>query len=131
MSPTRTPRDIEVGQVTGHRNCNIHSFTGDITGKGQNVAPPMSNDLTPYSVFMLYFAAVIILLVEEKNRYYHQQYLDFLDNGSPPVPDIAESKMFLFLSIIIQMGHDMRDNLKDYWSNTEQFSLPFYGKTMR
>jgi hypothetical protein len=79
---------------------------------------------------MLYFAAVITLLVEEFSRYY-QQYLDFLENGPSLVPDITESEMFLFLVVVIQMGHDIHDNLKDYWSTTEQFLSPFYGKIVR
>ena len=31
----------------------------------------------------------------------------------------------LFLAIIIQMGHDILDSLKDYWSTTEQFTTTF------
>jgi hypothetical protein len=44
---------------------NIHQFTGDMTGKRQNFAPHINKDSTPYSVFMLYFAAVTTLLVED------------------------------------------------------------------
>jgi hypothetical protein len=79
---------------------------------------------------MLYFAAVITLLVEETIQHY-QQYLDFLEDKPSTAPDITESEMFLFLAIIIQMGQYIHDNLKDYWSTTEQFSSSFYGKTMR
>jgi hypothetical protein len=39
--------------------------------------------------------------------------------------------MFLFLAIIVQMGHGIRDSLADYWSMTEQFHTPFYGKTLK
>jgi hypothetical protein len=77
---------------------------------------------------VLYFAAVIPLVVQETNRYY-RQYLDTLDNGPSPAPDITECEMFLFLAIIVQMGHDIRDSLKDYWTVTEQFRTPFYSKT--
>jgi hypothetical protein len=66
------------------------------------VAPHINEDLTPYSVFTFYFAADITLLVEKTSQYY--QYSDFLDNGHSPVPDMAT---------IIQMGHDIHDNLKD------------------
>jgi hypothetical protein len=72
----------------GRTNSNIHPFTGDMTGKRQNVALHINKDSTPYSIFILYFAAVITLLVEEANRYY-QQYLDFLDNGHSPIPDVT------------------------------------------
>jgi hypothetical protein len=78
---------------------------------------------------MLYFTAIIHLLVVETNRYYHQ-YLDRLDDG-PSRPDVTNSEMFLFLGIIIQMGHDIRDRIKDYWSTAEQFHRPFYSNTMK
>jgi hypothetical protein len=29
------------------------------------------------------------------------------------------------------MGHDMRDNLQDYWPSHEQFYTLFYGSTMK
>jgi hypothetical protein len=29
------------------------------------------------------------------------------------------------------MGHDIKDTLKAYWSTVEQFSMPFYRKTMK
>jgi hypothetical protein len=64
---------------------------------------------------MLYFAAIITLLVEESNPSY-RQYLDTLDNGPSPAPDTTDCELFLFLTIIIQMGHDIRDRLKDYWT---------------
>jgi hypothetical protein len=79
---------------------------------------------------MLYFASVITLLVKETNRYYHQ-YLDTLNDGPSPLPDITESEMFLFLAIIIQMRHDIWDSLADYWSTIEQFLTPFRGTTMK
>jgi hypothetical protein len=68
--------------------------------------------------------------VEETNHYY-KQYLGFLDNGPFPVPEVTETEMFLFPSIIKQMGHSIHENLKDYWSTTEELFSPFYGKTTR
>jgi hypothetical protein len=55
---------------------------------------------------MLYFAAVTTLLEEETSGYC-QQYLDFHEDGPSPMPDVGESEMFLLLSVITQMGHDM------------------------
>jgi hypothetical protein len=55
---------------------------------------------------------------DQTNRYYHQ-YLATLDNISFPLADDTEPEMFLFLAIIVQMGHDMRDSLADYWLTTE------------
>jgi hypothetical protein len=39
-------------------------------------------------------------------------------------------ELFLFFAIIIQMGHDQRDSLKDYWSREEQYYTPFYSNVM-
>jgi hypothetical protein len=75
-------------------------------------APHINNTSNPLAVFMLFFAEVIGLLVVETNRYYHQ-YLDTIDQGPSPLPDISEAEMFLFLGIILQMGHCIRDRLTD------------------
>jgi hypothetical protein len=109
-------------------NTRIHQFTGDKSGKRQNVAPDTNNDSIPDSVFILYFAAVFSLLVDETNHYC-QQYLDTLDKHSP-VPDITESEMLLFLAQIIQTGYDVQDIWKDYWTVSGEFLMPFYSKTV-
>jgi hypothetical protein len=33
--------------------------------------------------------------------------------------------------MVLQMGHDQRDRLKDYWSTLDQFLMAFYGNTMK
>jgi hypothetical protein len=81
-------------------------------------------------VFLLYFAEIISLLVVETNRYYHQ-YLDTLDHGPSPVPDITEAEMFVFLAVTVQMGYCKRELLADYWSTAEHFYTPFYSDTMK
>jgi hypothetical protein len=70
------------------------------------------------------------LLVEETNRYYHQ-YLDTIAEGRSPLPDVTIPEMYLFIPTVLQMGHDQRDRLKDYWSILEQFFMAFYGNTMK
>ena len=44
-------------------------------------------------------------------------------------PDITMEEMYRFFVIIIQMGHDKHNCLKDYWSREEQYSTPFYSNT--
>jgi hypothetical protein len=112
---------------TGATNTRVYQFTGDKPGKRQNVAPHSNSNSIPDSVFMLYFAAVFSLLADETNHYY-RQYLDTLDKRHSPVPDITESDMLL--DMIIQIGHDVSDSLKDYWAVREQFLKLFYSKTM-
>jgi hypothetical protein len=45
-------------------------------------------------------------------------------------PDIAIDEMYKFFGLIIQMGHDQRHSLKDYWSREEQYSTLFYSNVM-
>lgn len=46
--------------------------------------------------------------MEDTNR-----CLNFTDDGLSPVLDVTQSEMFLVLAIVIQMGHDTRDSLKE------------------
>jgi hypothetical protein len=69
-------------------------------------------------------------MVEERNRYYHQ-YLETIAEGRSPLPDVTIPEMYLFVSIALQMGHNQRDRLKDYWSTLEQFFTAFYENTMK
>ena len=41
-------------------------------------------------------------------------------------PDITMEEMYRFFVIIIQLGHDQYDCLKDYWGREEQYFTPFY-----
>jgi hypothetical protein len=89
-------------------------------------APTINEDSTPLSV-MLFFMEIIQLLVVQTNRYYYQ-YLDSLDDGWSPLPDMTLQEMYSFLVLILQMGHDVSDTLKVYWTKAEQFSMAFVGK---
>jgi hypothetical protein len=57
--------------------------------------------------------------------------LDFIDYRLSAALDISESEIFLFVAVIIQMGQDIYDSLKDGWSTAEQFFSPLYGKMER
>ena len=62
-------------------------------------------------------------LVVEINRYYYD-YLDRLDDGPSPDPDVTEAEMFVFLALTIQMGHGIRDKLRllvDFGSGIHTF----------
>jgi hypothetical protein len=80
---------------------------------------------------MLYFAAVIPLLAEESNCYYHQYFDKQDEEPSLPLPNLVTSEMFLILALITQMGCNVVDSLKDYWSTMEKFYMPFYNNTTK
>jgi hypothetical protein len=90
-----------------HGSRGADNYSGAAVGLNINEAPHVNKDSTPFCVFMLYFAGIIRLLVEETNRYYNE-YLNKLEDGPSPRPDVTDSEMFLFLGIIIQMGHDIK-----------------------
>jgi len=108
--------------------CSTHIHRGP-RGKKDNEASHINDDSSPLSVDLLYFAEIITLLVLETNRYYHD-YLNKLDDGPSPDPDVTEAEMFVFLALTIQMGHGVRDKLTDYWSTLDQVYTPFYGTMM-
>jgi hypothetical protein len=88
---------------------HVHQFTGSDIGKKKSEAPHINKDLSPLCVFVLCFASIIdLLLVTETNRHYHQ-YLDRRYKTPNPWSDILKPEMFLFLAIMVQMGHDVHD----------------------
>jgi hypothetical protein len=135
----RSSNSLNLGPVlVGTRTGDLHeeetrTFTGPSRGVNKNEAPPHINkDSTPFSVLMLYFTGAVQLLVEQTNLY-HRQYCDSRDDGpsSPfPVDDLTMSDMLLFLAVTLQMGHDIRDPLKGYWSTLEHLHTPCYSNTM-
>jgi len=101
-----------------------HTYTGGPRGKKDNEVSHINDGSSPLSVFLLYFAETITLLVVETNCYYHD-YIDRLDDGPSPEPDITEAEMFVFLALTIQMGHGVRDKLTDHWSTLDQLYTSF------
>jgi hypothetical protein len=81
------------------------------------------------SVLVLFFFEIMQLL-EETNRYYHQ-YWDTLDEGRSPLHEMTVQDMCLFLAIILQMGHNQRDMLKDYWSTLGQYLMALHRNAMK
>jgi hypothetical protein len=59
------------------------------------------------------FQEIPPLFTQLSSRYYHQ-YLDILDEGQSPLPDVIVQEMYLFLAIFVRMGHNQKDNLKNY-----------------
>jgi hypothetical protein len=92
----------EPPQQLGRKGAN--NISGGAVRINLNEAPHVNKDCTPFFELMLFFRGIIHLLVEETNQYYHQ-YLNSLENGPSPLPDVTDSKMILSLRvIIIQMG---------------------------
>jgi hypothetical protein len=81
----------------------------------------MNKDYSLLSIFMFFFFCNYAT-VGRRGRYSHQ-YLNTLDRGCSPLPDITILEIYLFLSIIVQLDDDQRKRLKNYWSTLEQFFI--------
>jgi hypothetical protein len=97
------------------RNINIHPFVGPAKGLKNSEAPHINKDSSPLSVLMLFFTQIFQLLVEQTNLYY-QQHLYRQAGPSRRLPDIMLPDMMTFTALALQMGHDLKDTLHDYWS---------------
>ena len=106
------------------RNIKIHPFVGPAKGLKNSEALHINKDSSPLAVLMLFFTEIFQLLVEQSNLYY-QLHLDRQARPSRRLPDIMT-----FTTLALQMGHDVKDTLHDYWSRLKQLHTPFYGDTM-
>ena len=62
---------------------------------------------------MLFFTEIFHLLVEQ--TMYYQQHLDRQAGPSRLLPDIMLPDMMTFIALALQMGHELKDTLHDYW----------------
>jgi hypothetical protein len=111
------------------RNIAVHPFIGPARGVKSNEAPHINKHSSPLSVLMLFFTEIFQLLVDQTNVYY-QQYLDRQAGPSRRLPDITLPDIMRFIAVALQMGHNLKDTLHDYWSRLPQLHTPFYGVTM-
>ena len=61
---------------------------------------------------------------------YYQQHLYGQAGLSRQLPDITLPDMMIFVALALQMGHELKDTLHDYWMKLRQLRNPFYGETM-
>jgi hypothetical protein len=115
---------MKCGLQSAANEPQVYQFTCLDRDKNQNEVPHVDKAASLLSVFTLRFATVIDLLVTQNHRYYHQ-YLDRRDKTPNPLPEIMNSEMFLFLAIILHVGHDIGDRFRDYWTQPRQFFTPF------
>jgi hypothetical protein len=105
------------------RNTNMHPFVSPAKGVKNSEAPHINKDIL-LSVLMLFFTQIFQLLVEQTNLYY-QQHLDRQSGRSRQLPDITLPDMMTSIALALQIGHDLKDTLHDYWSRLRQLHTPF------
>ena len=127
---TQQPVTLQWTRPSSPRSSVAHTYNGGPRRKKDNEESHINDGSSPFSVFLLYFAEITTMLVVETNCYYHH-YIDRLDDGPSPEPDVTEAEMFVFLALTIQMGHGVRDKLTDYWATMDQQYTPFYGTMMK
>ena len=92
-------------------------------------ASHINKDSSPMSVLLMFFTEIFHLLFEQTNVYY-QQNLDRQAGPSHRLPDVILPDMMTFVALALQMGHELKDTLHDYWSRLRQLHNPFYGEIM-
>ena len=65
----------------------------------------------------------------EQTNLYYEQHSDEQAGPSRRLPDITLLDM-IFIALALQMGHDLKQTLHDYWSRIIQLHTPFYSETM-
>jgi hypothetical protein len=105
---TCTLRGVNVG-TTDEWEVSINSV---MNGKQQKWHTTYKWRLNYIQYLILYFVAFITSLAEKTNQYYQQYFL--MTN----LQYLIESEMFVSLVIAVQMGHEIWDNLEDYWWTT-------------
>jgi hypothetical protein len=110
---------------------NVFDFTGPPNGVSRSAASVINAESSPISISILFFRQIFQIMLDETNCYFHQ-YLGSKNTGSTSAQplDITIKEIYTFFAFIIQMGHDQRGSLKDYWSREEQYCTPFYSNVM-
>jgi len=97
---------------TASRKEHKYTFVGPAKGVKKSEAPHINKDSSPLSVLMLFFTEIFHML------------------GVAGSTDITLPDMMTFVALALQMGHELKDTLYDYWSRLMQLHNPSYGKTM-
>jgi hypothetical protein len=134
LSPAPSSDEEEIEIEFRHRRetdtASIHDFTGLTNGISQSAVPYISPNSSPFTIFFHYFRQIFVIVLRETNRYFHQYIATPMKPVSQHSSLISIEEMYRIVSIIIQMDHDQRDCLKDYWGREEQYLTPFYYNTL-
>jgi hypothetical protein len=93
----------------------------------QTEAPHINIESFPLSIFMLFFFELTQLLVED--RYILSLVLGHTGQRTVCTAWHDCSRNVLVFATIVQMRHDQRDTIKDYWSKLDQYSMALYSNT--
>jgi len=93
---------------------SIHDFNELPNGIKHSAAPNISHESSPLSIFFLFFQQIFVILLRETNPHFRQYVASLNEAGKiAQQPDITMEEMYRFFAIIIQIGHEQRDCLKD------------------
>jgi hypothetical protein len=68
-------------------------------------------------------------IVTKTNCYYQQHSQE--EEKKPLQPDVTLFEIHRFIALIILMGHDDRDTMKDQWSTNKLYHTPFFSEVMK
>jgi hypothetical protein len=115
-------REIRFRDRRPEDSLKVLDFTSPPSGINSSAASNINAQSSPFSFLFSSSSKYFKSFLEETNRYFHQ-FMAYQDAPGPSVqtPDVTIKETHKFLAIIVQIGHDQRDSLKDYWSRDEQY----------
>jgi hypothetical protein len=104
-----------------HSGLTVHNFDilslwyTSLQGVPVHKAPNINTDSSPLGILCSFFLEIMHLLVEET----HNGWTCLMNDTAHCFMWLHE--MYLFLIIVLQMRHDQRHRLKNYWCKLEHF----------
>jgi hypothetical protein len=86
-------------------------FTGPKPGLA---TPNITCSSTPLELLKLFFTYFLMLIIVEETNRYCRRYYDSKCFDNPVPQDVTLEEMYLFLALILKMGHDQHDTLKEH-----------------
>ena len=119
--------EVEFWATRAGDSSNFLNFTGPPNGVNRSAASDINAESSSFPIFILIFRRVFQIFLTKTNRYFHQHMSSRTTGGTSAQPsDITIEEIYTFFGLVIQMGHDHRHSLKDYWSREEQYCTPCY-----
>jgi hypothetical protein len=113
--------DLEWRHQLPSDKADVHQFVGEQSWLNKTATRNVTTNLEPRDFFLLYFQTILAVTVQESNRYMQQ---DAQARNKPDITysqqvSIKDLRVYAFLAVIVQMGHDHKTSMKLYCTKDE------------